>query len=217
MPLPIFSLVCHRDVDHTTSCLGSLIARCRDTITLTLFSDGSLTPEDTTSLHKALPTAKIISRKDADTLVLPALKDFPLCRKYREWCPWALKLLDIPIYAQADFAYIDGDILFLRDFTGLSAGAANIVSMRAYASIYSFSLRNRLALGSHTPVNSHVNAGFLFVRQAGFNLQLIERFLHQAEKHKRPFLWEQTAWAAMAASWRRTSTSGSSRAASTWA
>lgn len=200
--LNVFTLACHRDVDLAATCLGSLVAHCKDDIALTAVSDGSLTPDDCRRLLDAVPGLTVLERSDLDSAVEPALCEFPHCRKYRQWCPWALKLLDIPLYARGDFVYIDGDILFLRDFDGLGCGADcrfDLVSMYSYANIYSFAFTDRLMPAFGPPLVHRLNAGFLVVRQSAFRLDLVERFLGTGERHQRPFLLEQTAWAALGA------------------
>lgn len=200
--LKTFSLLCHRDVELASQCLPSLVRYCRDPIELWGLDDGSLTPDDIEVLQARVPGLSILRRCQIKAEIEARLRDYPLCRKYREWCPWAAKLFDIPLWADEDYAYIDGDILFLREFAGLDNGrrcGAGIVSMHAYANVYSFGLRVRLARGFGFPLIARFNAGFLFVRRSAFDLDLIERFLHGAQGHDRPSLLEQTAWAVMAA------------------
>jgi hypothetical protein len=202
LKLDALTLLCQRDVELASTCLGSLVARSASLLRMTIVSDGSLEPADMDKLREKIPAVSFIQALDLDSRVLPALKDFPHCRKYREWCPWALKLIDIPLYANSDYVYIDGDILFLRDFAGFESASGsqfNLVSMQSYANIYSFAFMDRLKLRRQLPLVNRLNAGFLYVRKAAFDLELIERFLYSAEKHRRPFLSEQTAWAVMAA------------------
>jgi len=198
----IFSLLCHRDVELASRCLPSLVRHCRDPIELLGIDDGSLTQEDADHLLAAVPGLSIHRRCEIREQIDARLADYPLCRKYREWCPWATKLFDIPLYANGDFGFIDSDILFLRDFRGLENGpdwGGNIVSMHAYANVYSFALRDRFSRAPFVPLIARFNSGFLLVRRHAYDLDLIERFLHAAQGHPRQLLMEQTAWAVLAA------------------
>lgn len=198
----VFTLVCHRDVQLASRCLASFARHCRDPIKLIGIDDGSLTAEDRRTLEASVPGLTIPPSAELSARIEPVLSEYPRSASYRGWCPWAFKLFDIPLYADGDYVYVDGDVLFLRDFSGLGGlgrSGADVVSMQSYANIYSFASLNRVMRRRSLPVIERVNSGFMFVRECAFDLDLIERFLQEAENDPRPYLWEQTAWAVVAA------------------
>ncbi len=197
----VFSLVCKKDLAVSIPCLQSFLQRCLDPLQLILVSDGSLDKGDAESLRRALPGSEILFEQDMMTAVAPLLEDRPFSKKYREWCPWARKILDIPIYADGDFAYVDSDIYFLRDFTGLaeSLDCYRLAFMHAYANVYSGSMNNTFPVERHLPIAHRLNSGFMSVASDAFDIDLVERFLGESIAHESPSLWEQSAWACLAA------------------
>jgi hypothetical protein len=168
---------------------------------IVLVSDGTLTRDDASRLSDAIPGASFLSSEELSSQIEAKIKDYPFCRKYRQWCPWAKKIIDIPLHADSDFIFVDGDILFMRDFELISSGDIEqfgIIAMKSYANIYSFGFKNALLRSPVFPIVAKVNSGFMFVRRGAYSLEVVERFLHDAEGHARPALWEQTAWGVVA-------------------
>ncbi len=75
--------------------------------------DGTLPEEGRAAFLKLFPTARIISRKEADEAMEPVMRQFPFCADYRKAHALALKLFDIPHLAATDrFFIFDSDLLF---------------------------------------------------------------------------------------------------------
>ncbi len=200
-PLPVFSLQCHKNVDLTLQFLPSLLKHCRDPIELIVHDDGSLTAEDRDRLGDRLGPVRIISREEADDLVVPKLAGRPKCLEYRREHPFGLKLLDPALIAGGPFLLCDGDILFLRDFEGLDRRAEpgeDLVFMRDWTTFYVFSTAPRYFGPYRTPLADYVNAGLLYCTPKAFDLDFIEWYIGNPKFIWYMWLAEQTVWAALA-------------------
>ena len=84
---------------------------------LLVHDDGSLTDADVALVHRHLPGARVVRRAEADRRVAPLLEAAGLrrCIDLRARLPFALKLIDLRVYAEGRPAlYFDGDVLFHR-------------------------------------------------------------------------------------------------------
>ncbi len=200
-PLPVFSLQCHRDLEMALQLLPSLLRRCRDPIELVVHDDGSLTPEDGDRLREALGPIRIVSREEADDLVIPRLAGKDKCLAYRKAHPFGMKLLDPALIAGGPFALCDGDILFLRDFRGLDRRSeldVDLSCMKDWASSYMFPFRERWFGAYRTPMADYVNAGLLYCTPKAFDLDYIEWYIGNPDFSYAERLAEQTVWGALA-------------------
>ncbi len=78
-----------------------------------IHDDGTLTDDGRASLQAIFPDARIIMRAEADSVMGLKLKAFPFCEDYRKSHPLALKIFDIPHFAQGNkFMIFDSDVLF---------------------------------------------------------------------------------------------------------
>ncbi len=206
-PLPVFSLVCKRDLATAVVCLRSFADHCRDDVRLTVVSDGTLDASDLAAVRAAVPAAAVVDRSVLAAVVDPVVAGRPNCRTFRGIHPWALKLIDVPVYAAGrPFAFVDSDVLFVRDFTGLDRGPAGDVDlayMHSYANIYAMTLPQRFRRWGRTPVADRCNSGLLYVGAGAYDLDFVERFLNDVERNAHVLLAEQTGWAALAARARR--------------
>lgn len=198
-PVTVHGLVCHRDVNLALTCLGSLLRFSVEPLRLVIHDDGSLTSEDVTKLLDGLQDSTIILRREADERMNELLKNYPNCYKYRRDYIYGLKLLDIALLGQSNFAYCDSDILFFRPFKGLFSfpnSETSAIFMRDYTDAYSM-LPWHL-IGSDKPkLISKVNAGLIFFRKSAYDLDFIDWFLgHEQFRHKVNWL-EQSCWAAL--------------------
>lgn len=200
-PLQVFSLVCRRDIKTSIPALTSITRHLKDPHTLTLLSDGSLSPENEREFAAKLPLARLIGRSELDSLVTPMLNAYQRCKKFRARWPWALKLIDLQVLAAGNFGFIDSDVLMVRNFNGFDAATEHydIVHMRSYANIYCVSLTERARLAKHWPCVDRFNSGFMFVRHGRMNLDLIEEALAALGVTAEMPLAEQTVWAMAAA------------------
>lgn len=199
-PQDVHSLICHRDVDMALLCLNSLLKHSLEPLRIVLHDDGSLTAADIDKLYAGIPGAKIITRAETDELMRPVLARYPNCTTFRERWPTGLKLIDIPVLASDDIASIDTDILFFRPFTGMfrwPGDSTAALFMQDYQDAYSL---KPWQLGT-LKLPSRLNAGLMFIRKNAYDLDFIERSLHDLESKSAGGLdWfhEQTCWAIFA-------------------
>ena len=199
-PLPIYTLLCHPDVERALTCFGSLYARCKDPFRHTVIDDGSLTGADRDRLVGTFEGLTILSRRDLDDRVVPLLKGRPNCLKYRTEHAFALKLIDPPLMTGGAMALCDGDIYFVRDFKGLDLRAEpdkDLVFMRDWTSAYSVPFRKRAFGEGQLPLVQNLNGGLIYSGPSTFDLDFIEWFLGREDFRTSVFLLEQTAWAAL--------------------
>lgn len=198
--LPIYTLLCSRDIDRALGCLGSLHRFCRDPFRHTIIDDGSLTPRDIERLHEAIQPIEILSREETEDRVGPMLRGKPNCQAYRERQCFALKLFDPAILSPGGFVHCDGDILFLRPFEGLDRrrfGGEDIVFMKDRATVYSVGYRDRHFRSDRVKLPQNVNAGFMYAGPGAFDLDFIEWYFGREEFYRYFPVIEQTAWAAL--------------------
>ena len=197
--LTVHGLVCHNHVNMAITCFGSLLKFSTEPLHLVIHDDGSLTPEDTQKLLSSLEGSTIVSRAEADELMNQQLKNYPNSYKYRDENIYGLKLLDISLLSQTDFAFCDSDILFLRPFSGMFRwpnAETSALFMQDY--LNSYSILPWHLLGADKPkMPSKVNSGLIFFRKSAYDLDFIEWVLGRDEfRHKVGWL-EQTCWAAL--------------------
>ena len=200
----IRALICHRDIDLGILCLGSLSRFSADPVQIVLHDDGSLTPEDRSKLVDALPNFILISREEADAVILPLLRNYPHCSAFRMRNPTALKLIDAAHFAQGDIIIVDTDVLFLRPFKSAfhwPSDAVQSVFLNDY--LESFCLRPWQTRG--LTIRSRYNSGLMMIRRRHFDLMTMERLVETIETNpgfinNTSYQWflEQTCWAAIA-------------------
>ena len=111
----------------------------------------------------------MIGRRDADDRLQPVLSKYPTLRNARSLLPHFMKLLDIPMLANGDFAnYVDSDVLFLREHCGLFLSDREVHgtarSIRDLRSAYGFRVRDYAPFGPVDPV-SCLNSGLFSIRR----------------------------------------------------
>lgn len=78
-----------------------------------IHDDGTLTRRATDVLNRLFPKCRIIRREEADAAMETALKPFPFCYEYRGMHPLALKIFDVPFFANGErYMVFDSDVLF---------------------------------------------------------------------------------------------------------
>jgi hypothetical protein len=198
--LPIYTLLCSRDVDRALGCLRSLHISCREPFRHSIIDDGSLTARDAERLHEALNPLEILSREEAEDRVGPKLRGKPNCQHYRKNHAFALKLIDSAMLSDGAFAQCDGDVLFLRPFRGFDrrrSGGEDIVFMKDFTTAYSIGYIDRHFGAGRLRLPQSVNAGFMYAGPGAFDLDFIEWFLGRQEYRMHAWVMEQTAWAAL--------------------
>jgi hypothetical protein len=80
-----------------------------------IHDDGTLPRDAQDTLGALFSNARFISRAESDVAMEKALKPFPFCYEYRGMHPLALKIFDIPHFAQTErFMVFDSDLLFFN-------------------------------------------------------------------------------------------------------
>lgn len=208
--LPVATLLGHSHVSMALHCLGTLRRQCQDDIDLLVFSDGSLTPDDISEVEVTLD-ARVVSREEADDVVLPLVRNHPAAAAYRREHVFATKLIDVPMYIAAtslpgsptsdDYAFVDTDILFTRPFRGFDRrGMRGIVMMRDVNDMVSIDPYDRNLARYKIRLAERANSGFVFVGGGVYELDFVEAFLREPAYRWDlcPQLVEQTAWSAHA-------------------
>jgi hypothetical protein len=201
-PVPVRTLLGHRDVELAAHCLATMVHCSADPVQLVIHEDGSLTAADAIRLGEALPGARIIRRNEADARMREKLAHHPQAQMFRETSVWGLKLLDMALCEPGDCYYLDSDIRFFRPFQGLFCRpglAGRSVFLRdtvwtAY-SIRPWHLWGRRRLR----VVEGINTGLSLIDRALYDLDFVEWFLTQPDWRVIPAWTEPTCWAALAA------------------
>ncbi|HEY0558287.1 MAG TPA: hypothetical protein VGG20_28815 [Thermoanaerobaculia bacterium] len=198
----VATLLGHAHVEMALVCLGSLRRYSADPVHLRVHEDGSLTAEDRARLVAGLGELDFVTRPAADERVADLLAHRPALRRFRQANPLALKLIDIPAFAdEDDLAYCDSDVLFLRPFADLfrfpnpETGAVFMSDRQNAYSLRSWHLlaHPRLALPCR------VNSGILLFRVRFYDPDLLEWYFARPEFAFAPVWSEQTAWALLGA------------------
>jgi hypothetical protein len=195
------ALICHRDIDLGILCLGSLYRFSADPLKIVLHDDGSLTTADRSRLLDALPNVILISREEADAVILPLLRNYPRCLAYRMRNPLGMRLIDAAYFAQGDIIFADTDVLFLRPFKGAFRWPSDAVQSVFLCDCFeSFCLRPWQTRG--LSIRSRYNAGLMMIRRQHFDLMTMEKLVETIETNpgfskNSQWLLEQTCWAAI--------------------
>ena len=194
-PLVVTTLLGRAQTPAARACLGSLRRFMAEPFLLRVHDDGTLREEDLA----LLAPDEVVPRREADGRMEEILAHYPACRAYRRVNPLALKLLDAPLLNEGEsLAFCDGDVLFLRPFSGLFTAEAGAVMMADLQNAYS--VRSwHLLLDRRLRLPQRINTGVLRFRTALYDLDLVEWFLGRSGYLRTPVWVEQTAWALLAA------------------
>jgi hypothetical protein len=188
-------------------CLGSLLRCSASPLRLRIHDDGSLTAADLERLAVGLGEPAVLARREADERLAELLAGRPAARAFRLANPLALKLLDVPLLAEAEavpllaeaaepLAYCDADVLFLRPFSGLFALPPEAGALFMHDPQNAYSVRSwHLLRERRLRLAGHVNTGVIACRTRRFDLDLVEWFLARPPYRFAPVWVEQTCWA----------------------
>jgi hypothetical protein len=80
-----------------------------------IHDDGTLPEDARATLLSLFHGARFIRRDEADDRMNRLLRAYPFCHEYRGTHPLALKIFDVPFFAESDrFLVIDSDVLFFN-------------------------------------------------------------------------------------------------------
>ena len=113
--VPVHVLTGREDWQLAAWMLASWFEASELTWPVVIHDDGTLSAEARETLQKLFPSARIITRAEADAAVHRVLQAFPFCDDYRRAHPLALKLFDAPHFTEGDhYMTFDSDVLFFR-------------------------------------------------------------------------------------------------------
>jgi hypothetical protein len=173
---------------------------------MVIHDDGSLTHEDATRLNQLFPGIRIISRAEADSLVLNELarRGLKNCLRLRQSLIFALKLFDPFFFGDTNYFFLlDSDILFYRRSSIINEHLASGVPLFGKDVMYSLALSPvEFEVVTESYLSHPFNAGFIGVPRKIVDLELIERWLEHAsfwerQGEKASYYAEQTVWAGL--------------------
>jgi hypothetical protein len=113
--IPIHLLTGAEDWRLAAWMLASFFHFTGDAWPIVVHDDGTLTDEARDTLPAMFPRVRFISRGESDIAMAKALVSFPHCADYRSSHPLALKVFDIPHFAESErFMVFDSDLLFFK-------------------------------------------------------------------------------------------------------
>ena len=195
----VSSLICHRDVPMALKCLGSMQSKCQESIQFILHDDGSLQDEDVALLTESLRSPTIIKKQESDERMADVLHKYPFSSAFRASNIFAKKLFDPIFFNNSDnFAYCDTDVYFFRPFLNpFVLPDKNVYALFLKDPIHPYSIRVRDFSSSNLKPIQHVNAGMVCFRRSYYDLDFVEWLLSQEIIYSKPYLIEQTIWAAL--------------------
>lgn len=201
-PMQVHSMICHRDVDLGMKCLGSLLKFCIDPIELVLHDDGSLEKNDLSIINGTLPGAKLVSRCEADDIILPVLRDYKHLLHFRERSATGMKLVDLGYMSNSDLTMCDTDVCFFRPFDNmflLPDPDVNCLFLKDITNSYCIKPWQTGPL----KLLDRFNCGLMTLRKDQFDLGKLDKLVYEIEsssayKKNEPYQWflEQTCWSA---------------------
>lgn len=158
--------------------------------------DGGLKPNQIQSLKQHFPDAIVITKTEADFLVLPELQKRNLSRllAYRDKSPFGRRLIDFYLVSQAKAVItIDADILFFKKPVELLSFEPDCPNKYNQDREYNYSIgldeiNNDLKI---CPI-SLINAGLSLVWLKSVNLDKIDEWLSHPKLFEESWLTEQT-------------------------
>ena len=192
------SLVCSSHVRMAIRCLTSFV-KAGGVKEMFVFGDGSLSKKDINLINKVPCNINLVRRIDCQNNVPKKIHNYKNALEYREEHAFGIKLVDIPVYLNEDFVYVDTDIMFCRKFNLKNIRRSKIVFMYEDVTSYSVDYFDQF-LFSPIGLVKNLNAGFLYVSKDAYKIEKVDAFLGNERYKNRDWLIEQTAWAHLAAS-----------------
>jgi hypothetical protein len=193
----VYTLLCERDMPMARITLPGILKFLQQGQTFFIFDDGSLTMSSVEELGKLSSNVIVKTRAEREEFILSILGDRPNCIKYRNDFPLGFKLLDIPLFAQAEkqqrFTYTDTDIIYLKNCEDYFTRGTNTY-LRTDAIKISVRLQD-VFFKYKWKVPYKFNSGYFSYDAAAFDLDFIEYYLGLENVRHMPWLSEQTCWA----------------------
>jgi len=165
---------------------------------LCIHEDGSLADPEIRILQEHFPSARIVTRSEADETLRRSLLRFPRCQAFRESHPLAMKLFDFVEFLESErMALFDSDLLFFAEpsvyLSRVENSAYKINTFNAdIATRYTLDAE-KLNLAVRGPVQARLNSGFGLIHSKSLPREWIEEFLELPNiLSGNPWLIEQT-------------------------
>ena len=185
--------------------MGSLVATRKSVPKFVLHDDGTMGGQEASVLKSIFPSSRLITVADADAVVLPILKDFPLLAAYRKKHIFGKRLTDFSMICADEYLIsVDTDILFFSNpeviFRSGACGHGKAIFMKDVADtslIKAVDFEERYG----AQLSSPVNAGLFSIPQRFLDFSEMEKVLRDFRLLEVPhgeWYVEQTVLAALA-------------------
>lgn len=196
-PIKVCTLTCARDYRMAKICYTSLLRLSAQPISLTVYQDGTLSPEQCAELKGTEGIAEVVNVRDFVEQIDEHLKGHPRTREFCWKHPNNVKLLVVPALFGFPFRYLDSDILFVRPFADLFIEDDRpLFGKEMFDSGYSGKFWKLKQLAPRG-MPSRANCGLLQIPASSYSLDFVEWFLSKPELQFVPNMVEQTIWPMM--------------------
>jgi len=175
-------VVRHIDIFIAINSINTFYLHSNLRIPLMIHCDQDVTSADLQILKSHLPFATIISKTEADKLMVKRLRKYKYCQSLRK--RWqGIKLLDAPLLAKTKkIIIIDSDMFFLGNLSDIAKWASKPKSMNLFLKDYKHfselsSAEFKEYLGFKR-INYKFNSGILCLNLNNYDLDLIEKTLN---------------------------------------
>ena len=195
--IKVCTLTCARDYRMAKICYRSLLRLSEQPISMTVYHDGTLTPDQCAALKSEEGIVDVASVSDFTDVINDRLKEHPRSKEFCWQDSLNLKILALPTLFGFPFRYLDSDILFIRRFSNLFIeDHLALFGKEVFDSGYSgkFWRLKRLAPRG---MPARANAGVLQIPESSYSLDFVEWFLSKPELLTVPNMVEQTIWPMM--------------------
>jgi hypothetical protein len=180
-PIKVCTLTCARDYDMAKTCYSSLVRLSAQPTSMTVYHDGTLTPDQCAELKAEKGIDKVSNVHDSKDFINDLLKSHPRSREFCWQHPLNLKLLVLPALFGFPFRYLDSDILFIRRFTNLFIeDRYPLFGKEMHDSGYSGKFWQIKKLAPRG-MPSRANTGVIQIPESSYSLDFIEWFLSKPE------------------------------------
>jgi len=159
-----------------------------------IFDDGSLTSQDKTYIEEKLSSVHITQKDLVDSKVRHIEESRPYCTKFRNSHWSSIKLIDIPIFLDSNYVFVDSDVLFVRDFEFNIRPETDLIYMNDMNNSYSAGFITR-RLHPQIKIPNLFNCGFMYLNPNSYDIDYVEWFLSKSYFKKYYPVIEQTCWA----------------------
>jgi len=180
--VPVHVLTCGKDWRLTAWALASFFHYSELAWPVVIHDDGTLDDDGRAMLESLFDGCRIIRRAEADAVMTKLLRPFPFCADYRMVTPHALKIFDVPHFAENErLIVLDSDVLFFshpREVVDWASGRNTrecwfIEDAKESALITASEAREELGV----KLWNRVNSGLALMQKGALDLDFCDRAL----------------------------------------